>query len=79
MPATSHRDRRAGSRRMASSTKRRSIQGGSQERRDRSPMAYHLSDGPSIWRSYVQDDHRQGLDYTGLHHFGILVDDVEKF
>src|SRR5260370_33113622 len=42
---------------------------------------YHLSDGTidlAILR-FKTDQLGKGLDYTGLHHFGILVDDVEKF
>ena len=47
------------------------------------PLAYgyHLSDGTidlAILR-FKTDQIGKGLDYTGLHHFGILVDDVEKF
>ena len=46
------------------------------------PLAYghHLSDGTidlAILR-FKTDQIGRGLDYTGLHHFGILVDDVEK-
>jgi catechol 2,3-dioxygenase-like lactoylglutathione lyase family enzyme len=46
------------------------------------PLAYgyHLSDGTidlAILR-FKTDQIGKGLDYTGLHHFGILVDDVEK-
>jgi hypothetical protein len=42
---------------------------------------YHLSDGTidlAILR-FKTDQIGKGLDYAGLHHFGILVDDVEKF
>jgi catechol 2,3-dioxygenase-like lactoylglutathione lyase family enzyme len=46
------------------------------------PLAYghHLSDGTidlAILR-FKTDQIGRGLDYTGLHHFGILVEDVEK-
>ena len=45
------------------------------------PLAYgyHLSDGTidlAILR-FKTDQLGKGLDYTGLHHFGILVEDVE--
>jgi catechol 2,3-dioxygenase-like lactoylglutathione lyase family enzyme len=45
------------------------------------PLAYgyHLSDGTidlAILR-FKTDQLGRGLDYTGLHHFGILVADVE--
>ena len=45
------------------------------------PLAYghHLSDGTidlAILRSKT-DQLGRGLEYTGLHHFGILVEDVE--
>jgi catechol 2,3-dioxygenase-like lactoylglutathione lyase family enzyme len=45
------------------------------------PLAYghHLSDGTidlAILR-FKTDQIGKGLDYTGLHHFGILVDDME--
>ena len=42
-------------------------------------MAIILSDGTidlAILR-FKTDQIGKGLDYTGLHHFGILVDDVE--
>jgi catechol 2,3-dioxygenase-like lactoylglutathione lyase family enzyme len=44
------------------------------------PLAYgyHLSDGTidlAILR-FKTDQIGKGIDYTGLHHFGILVDDV---
>ena len=42
---------------------------------------HHISDGTidlAILR-FKTDQIGRGLDYTGLHHFGILVDDVEKF
>ena len=44
------------------------------------PLAYghHLSDGTidlAILR-FKSDQIGKGLDYTGLHHFGILVEDV---
>ena len=47
------------------------------------PLAYgyHLSDGTidlAILR-FKTDQIGKGLDYTGLHHFGILVEDVEKY
>jgi catechol 2,3-dioxygenase-like lactoylglutathione lyase family enzyme len=46
------------------------------------PLAYgyHLSDGTidlAILR-FKTDQLGKGLDYTGLHHFGILVEDVER-
>jgi catechol 2,3-dioxygenase-like lactoylglutathione lyase family enzyme len=46
------------------------------------PLAYghHLSDGTidlAILR-FKSDQIGKGLDYTGLHHFGILVEDVDK-
>src|SRR5260370_14825612 len=46
------------------------------------PLAYgyHLSDGTidlAILR-FKTDQIGKGLDYTGLHHFGILVEDVEQ-
>jgi hypothetical protein len=46
------------------------------------PLAYgyHLSDGTidlAILR-FKTDQIGKGLEYTGLHHFGVLVDDVEK-
>ena len=46
------------------------------------PLAYghHLSDGTidlAILR-FKTDQLGKGLDYTGLHHFGILVEDVEE-
>ena len=45
------------------------------------PLAYghHLSDGTidlAILR-FKTDQIGKGMDYTGLHHFGILVEDVE--
>jgi catechol 2,3-dioxygenase-like lactoylglutathione lyase family enzyme len=45
------------------------------------PLAYgwHLSDGTidlAILK-FKTDQLGRGLDYTGLHHFGILVEDVE--
>ncbi len=45
------------------------------------PLAYghHLSDGTidlAILR-FKSDQIGKGMDYTGLHHFGILVDDLE--
>src|SRR5579872_7323682 len=45
------------------------------------PLAYghHLSDGTidlAILR-FKTDQLGRGLDYTGLHHFGVLVDNVE--
>ena len=47
------------------------------------PLAYgyHLSDGTidlAILR-FKTDQIGRGLDYTGLHHFGILVEDVKRF
>ena len=46
------------------------------------PLAYgyHLSDGTidlAILR-FKTDQIGRGLDYTGLHHFGILVEDVDQ-
>jgi methylmalonyl-CoA/ethylmalonyl-CoA epimerase len=46
------------------------------------PLAYghHLSDGTidlAILR-FKSDQIGKGMDYTGVHHFGILVDDPEK-
>ena len=51
-------------------------------RKSDGPLAYgyHLSDGTidlAILR-FKTDQIGKGLDYTGLPHFGILVDDVEK-
>jgi len=45
------------------------------------PLAYghHLSDGTidlAILR-FKSDQIGKGMDYTGLHHFGILVDDMD--
>ena len=47
------------------------------------PLAYghHLSDGTidlAILR-FKTDQIGRGMDYTGLHHFGILVEDVDEF
>ena len=46
------------------------------------PLAYgyHLSDGTIDLAilNFKTDQLGKGLDYTGLHHFGILVDDVER-
>ena len=49
-------------------------------RKSDGPLAYgyHLSDGTidlAILR-FKTDQIGKGLDYTGLHHFGILVEDV---
>jgi catechol 2,3-dioxygenase-like lactoylglutathione lyase family enzyme len=46
------------------------------------PLAYghHLSDGTidlAILR-FKSDQIGKGMDYTGLHHFGILVEDIDK-
>jgi len=46
------------------------------------PLAYghHLSDGTidlAILR-FKSDQIGKGMDYTGLHHFGILVDDMHE-
>ena len=46
------------------------------------PLAYghHLSDGTidlAILR-FKTDQIGKGMDYTGLHHFGILVEDVDQ-
>ena len=51
-------------------------------RKSDGPLAYgyHLSDGTidlAILR-FKTDQIGKGLDYTGLHHFGILVEDVDK-
>src|SRR5271155_752497 len=45
------------------------------------PLAYgyHLSDGTidlAILR-FKTDQIGRGMDYTGLHHFGLLVDDID--
>ena len=47
------------------------------------PLAYghHISDGTidlAILR-FKSDQIGKGMDYTGLHHFGVLVEDVEEF
>ena len=47
------------------------------------PLAYghHLSDGTidlAILR-FKTDQIGKGMDYTGLHHFGVLVEDVDEF
>ena len=47
------------------------------------PLAYghHLSDGTidlAILR-FKTDQLGRGMDYTGLHHFGVLVEDVDAF
>ena len=46
------------------------------------PLAYghHLSDGTidlAILR-FKTDQIGKGMDYTGLHHFGILVEDIDQ-
>jgi catechol 2,3-dioxygenase-like lactoylglutathione lyase family enzyme len=46
------------------------------------PLAYghHLSDGTidlAILR-FKTDQIGRGMDYTGLHHFGILVEDIDR-
>jgi lactoylglutathione lyase len=46
------------------------------------PLAYghHLSDGTidlAILR-FKTDQIGKGMDYTGLHHFGILVEDIDE-
>src|SRR2546423_15471307 len=46
------------------------------------PLAYghHLSDGTidlAILR-FKTDQIGKGMDYTGLHHFGILVEDLDE-
>ena len=51
-------------------------------RKSNGPLAYgyHLSDGTidlAILR-FKTDQLGKGLDYAGLHHFGILVEDVEE-
>ena len=51
-------------------------------RKSDGPLAYgyHLSDGTidlAILR-FKTDQIGKGLDYTGLHHFGILVENVEE-
>ncbi len=50
-------------------------------RKSDGPLAYgyHLSDGTidlAILR-FKSDQIGKGMDYTGLHHFGILVEDVD--
>jgi catechol 2,3-dioxygenase-like lactoylglutathione lyase family enzyme len=52
-------------------------------RRSDGPLAYgcHLSDGVidlAILR-FKTDQIGKGLDYTGLHHFGVLVDDLPEY
>ncbi|MBV9862401.1 MAG: VOC family protein [Alphaproteobacteria bacterium] len=52
-------------------------------RRGDSPLAYgyHLTDGTidlAILR-FKTDQIGKGMDYTGLHHFGVLVADVDAF
>ena len=47
------------------------------------PLAYgyHLSDGTidlAILR-FKTDQIGKGLDYRGIHHFGVLVEDVDEF
>ena len=51
-------------------------------RKSDGPLAYvyHLSDGTidlAILR-FKTDQIGKGMDYTGLHHFGILVDDLDE-
>jgi catechol 2,3-dioxygenase-like lactoylglutathione lyase family enzyme len=51
-------------------------------RKSDGPLAYgyHLSDGTidlAILR-FKTDQLGRGMDYTGLHHFGILVEDVDE-
>ena len=46
------------------------------------PLAYghHISDGTidlAILR-FKSDQIGKGMDYTGLHHFGILVEDIDE-
>jgi len=46
------------------------------------PLAYgvHLTDGTidlALLR-FKSDQIGKGMDYTGLHHFGILVDDLDE-
>ena len=46
------------------------------------PLAYghHLSDGTidlAILR-FKSDQIGKGMDYTGLHHFGVLVEDIDE-
>ena len=52
-------------------------------RRTDGPLAYgwHLSDGTidlAILR-FKTDQLGKGLDYRGIHHFGVLVEDVAEF
>jgi catechol 2,3-dioxygenase-like lactoylglutathione lyase family enzyme len=52
-------------------------------RRGDGPLAYgvHLTDGTidlALLR-FKSDQIGKGMDYTGLHHFGILVDDLEGY
>jgi catechol 2,3-dioxygenase-like lactoylglutathione lyase family enzyme len=56
--------------------------GFAEARRSDGPLAYgvHLSDGTvdlAILR-FKTDQLGKGLDYTGLHHFGVLVDDLRR-
>jgi catechol 2,3-dioxygenase-like lactoylglutathione lyase family enzyme len=51
-------------------------------RRGDGPLAYgvHLTDGTidlALLR-FKSDQIGKGMDYTGLHHFGILVEDMEE-
>ena len=51
-------------------------------RSDDGPLAYghHLSDGTidlAILR-FKTDQIGKGTDYTGLHHFGVLVEDIDQ-
>jgi catechol 2,3-dioxygenase-like lactoylglutathione lyase family enzyme len=51
-------------------------------RRSDGPLAYgcHLSDGTidlAILR-FKTDQLGKGMDYTGLHHFGVLVEDLDE-
>ena len=47
------------------------------------PLAYghHLSDGTLNMAilKFKTDQLGKGMDYRGLHHFGVLVEDVEEF
>ena len=66
-----------------SSTRRRSASSRSAKpaRRARWPPGYFLSDGTlniAILK-FKTDQIGKGMDYTGVHHFGVLVDDPDKY
>ena len=52
-------------------------------RKSDGPLAYgyHLSDGTIDLAilCFKTDQIGKGLDYRGIHHFGVLVEDVEEF